>query len=454
MSDRKHRGTDEKGDQAEDPRLVLDGAELKGRTRADASAGVIALSLVAGFLVGLGTWAALWLSNFLTEGFWDLVPALLPWWWAPLVICPLGGLVIGLLLRRFHNPPTPMEDVMAEVRRTGGYHVHDLPSALATFAAPLVFGGSIGPEAGLTGLIAAGCTWIGDRLKRAGLAVRDLGEITLSATLSAIFSTPFFPMASAAEEDDATPDPSGYRYPRRTKIILYTAAAFGAFGGVMVVNDVLGSSMSLPRFGATSFDLSYLIWFCPLALVGWLAGCVYNTFDVSLADLSARVGERPIPKAVGCGVLMGLVGSLLPYTMFAGEAQGTEIMGTWQGLGAFVLIATGVMKLFANNLCIHFGWMGGRFFPTIFAGIALGYGMASITGVDPVFCVTVVTTSLVAAMTRKPLLAIGVLILCFPVRSIVWLVLAGLAGAYLPMPAVIDPRKRTAKDAPEKGAAR
>ena len=93
-----------------------------------------------------------------------------------------------------------------------------------------------------------------------------------------------------------------------------------------------------------------------------------------------------------------------------------------------------MLKVVATPLCLNFGWRGGNFFPCIFAGVSCGYGIAVFSGIDPMLCVTVVTTALVACMTRKPLLTLALLILCFPIDGILASGVAALVGSALPVP--------------------
>ncbi|MDU1882352.1 MAG: chloride channel protein, partial [Eggerthella sp.] len=85
-------------------------------------------------------------------------------------------------------------------------------------------------------------------------------------------------------------------------------------------------------------------------------------------------------------------------------------------------------------LCIRFGWRGGHFFPVIFAGIAIGYGMATLTGADPVFCLCACTAALVGGVMRQPLMTVLLLFLCFPVKGIVVMLAAAALGAAVPLP--------------------
>ena len=48
--------------------------------------------------------------------------------------------------------------------------------------------------------------------------------------------------------------------------------------------------------------------------------------------------------------------------------------------------------------------------------------------------VTVTTTAHLAGVIRKPLLVLAVLFLCFPVEGVLWMGLAAIIGAALPVP--------------------
>ena len=128
------------------------------------------------------------------------------------------------------------------------------------------------------------------------------------------------------------------------------------------------------------------------------------------------------------------MGIALPFTMFAGETQAEqlgEVLGT---MTAFALLATGFGKVLVTPLCIRFGWRGGHFFPVIFAGISIGYGMAMLTGADPVFCLCASTAALVGGVMRQPLMTVLLLFLCFPVKGIVVMLAAAALGAAVPLP--------------------
>ena len=127
----------------------------------------------------------------------------------------------------------------------------------------------------------------------------------------------------------------------------------------------------------------------------------------------------------------------LALVLFPGEAQSEYLIETWTTMGAFVLLATGLLKAFVTPMCLNMGWIGGNFFPSIFAGVAAGYGLAAITGADPMLMVTVTATAFLAGVIRKPLLVLAVLFLCFPVNGLLWMGLAAIIGAALPIPSAL-----------------
>ena len=107
-------------------------------------------------------------------------------------------------------------------------------------------------------------------------------------------------------------------------------------------------------------------------------------------------------------------------------------------MGAVILLAVGFVKVVVSAMCVNRGWRGGHFFPIIFAGISIGYGMSVLTGVDPVFSLCVVTAALVGGVMRKPVMAVLLLFLCFPVLAAVPMLVAAFLGSRVPLPAWVS----------------
>lgn len=406
--------------------------------------GMVALALAVGFVIGFAVYCVMNLSIWLTSLLWNGVGGTLGVPWFSLLACTVGGALIGLWTWWSNDRVRPLEEVMAEFKETGSYRVNGVAKPVVSFLLPLVFGGSVGFEAGLTGLICAGCCWIRDKLKAAGLRVAAVADVTIAASISAIFGTPLAGIVAGAESapkdgDDVLeePDVNDYNMRRGVKVVLYTAAAFGAFGGIAAFSHLFGAASGLPRFDSVTASYAELLWTIPCIVVAYVMALLYHGSARLFGGVSVRLGDGPagvIAAPVIAGVVMGAVAMVLPYVLWPGEVQTEELMANWTTWTAAALVATGLLKAVITPMCLNMGWVGGNFFPSIFAGVCAGYGLAALTGADPMLMVTVTCTAFLAGVVRKPLLTLAVLFLCFPIEGLIWMGLAAVIGAALPIP--------------------
>ena len=91
------------------------------------------------------------------------------------------------------------------------------------------------------------------------------------------------------------------------------------------------------------------------------------------------------------------------------------------------------MKVLLTNICIQFGLKGGHFFPVIFAGVCMGYGVGMLICGNAeshlVFASAIVTAALLGGTMKKPLAVTMLLFLCYPVKLFVWIFVAAAAGS-------------------------
>lgn len=104
---------------------------------------------------------------------------------------------------------------------------------------------------------------------------------------------------------------------------------------------------------------------------------------------------------------------------------------SWSSYGAGFLIATGFVKLLMTNMCISSGWKGGHFFPVIFCGISIGFGIGMALGLDLDFCGAVVTAGLLGTLMPKPIMVCILLVIIFDLRMLFWIILAILLGSLI-----------------------
>ena len=407
---------------------------------------VVLTGAVAGFFV----WLVLFIMDAGLALVWDGMSS---WFgrYYPILMCVVGGVVIGLFARRYGNYPEDLRTVMAKVKREGKYGYDKLGRMSVAAVLPLVFGGSIGPEAGLTGVIAGLCSWAGDRMRRFGSDFRELTEAGVTATLSALFTAPLYGFASGMS---GRPSGEGEApaVSKWTRAAIYICAIVGALASMMLLTHFIGGGMPLPHYEWESIGTEELIWMVPLMLVGAVAGWLFCVSDALLSRVSDRIGDRPVLKPVVAGAILGICGVVLPFTMFSGESQAVELGSVWAGMGAAILLATGLLKILITAMCVNMGWRGGHFFPVIFAGISIGYGAALLTGADPVFCLCVVTAALVGGVMRRPVMAVLLLFLCFPLMAAIPMVIAAFVGSRIPLPSWVaeaEKKVETSGDAVE-----
>ena len=415
-----------------------------GKVAAKAGHGALfgVLTVALGGFAGAFAWAFFFLMNLGIDLLWVKAPAALEAQGLPAVVYPLafclaGGAIIGLFQKRCGAYPEDMNTVMAQVKATGRYEYRHLGASFTGALLPLLFGGSIGPEAGLTGVIAGLATWVGDKMRFMGSQVRELSQVGVAAVVSATFSAPLFglaaPLAGYADESSGSGS-STIEVPRATKLVAYLLAIAGTLGAMLGLGSLFGQGGGLPHFSTIIIGISELAWAVPLALLGAAAGWLFHGSGRVVRGLAGRLGDRPVAKAMAAGAILGVVGILLPFAMFAGEAQTEQLAATWTTFSAMALIATGFLKVVVTQVCLGLGWRGGHFFPIIFAGIAIGYGAAALTGIDPVFALCATTAGLTGCVMRQPLMTALLLFLVFPVKAVFVLLAAAAIGALIPVP--------------------
>lgn len=411
---------------------------------------MVLLALLTGFVIGFALYLLMNLSTWLTKLLWEGVGQHLGIPAFSLVACTLGGIVIGAWTHLSGNMIDDLETVLAQFKNTGSYRLKNPVATSVSFLLPLAFGGSVGFEAGLTGIICAGCCWIRDKLKLAGLRAASIADVTIAASLSAIFRTPFAGLVAGIESEGSTTLMTGdrhvdnYTMRREAKLVLYLSAAVGALGGIFAFSALFGGSAGLPHFAPIEAQRVELLWALPCLAAAYLLLLAFRVTEHATGLLARLLGDAAggtIAKPVVAGIILGGVALALPLVLFPGEEQSHELMKTWTTMSAIVLLATGLLKACMTPMCISLGWRGGDLFPCIFSGVSFGYGLAAITGADPMLCVTVTTASFLAGVTRKPVLTLVILALCFPLESILWVGIAAVAGSILPLPRALEAQK-------------
>ncbi|PHA00399.1 chloride channel protein [Bacillus pseudomycoides] len=393
---------------------------------------LIMYGLFLGAIVGAIVWLFLVVTNAGIQFVWGYLPKELgsPSYYT-ICVTVIGGVLVGLTQKYFGTYPRLMPETMAEYQKTGRIEYHFVHKATLTAVIVLVFGASLGPEAALVGIIGGLCTWVGDRFKFTLKGMHELTEFGIGAALSVIFNAPLFGYLAPREHEDTqlTENFKG------KKTIVYLATTFAGFTVYLFLSQFDNRGSFIVNFGEGSFALHEWIAFLPLIFIGVGVGYCYFQVEHILEKIIHPFQEYKLTLAIIGGILLGIAGTILPYTLFSGEHQLKELVTEWTELSFGVLALSGILKLCITAVCLTTGWRGGHIFPIVFSGASIGYAIATlIPSLDPVACVAVVTTAISSYAVRKPIAMTLLLLMFFPINLLLPMIGAAMIGNVFPLP--------------------
>ncbi|MEV5430680.1 ion channel protein [Streptomyces sp. NPDC052701] len=269
-----------------------------------------------------------------------------------------------------------------------------LPGLLLATALMLAGGPSLGPENPIITVNAGLAVWLGGRAFPR-TPRRSWAALAEAATIGALFGTP---VAAALVISEALAG-------RRTGGLLWdnlfaplTAAAAGALTTTLVARPSF--DLHLPALGRPGWsDLLAALTVAPAgALLGLCA--VYALPHVHRAFHGLRHPMLMLPA--GGAVLAALAALGGPLTLFKGLDEIGELARDPEGrpAGAFAVLAA--VKLAALLVAASCGFRGGRIFPAVFVGTALGLcAHALVPGVHPAVGVPAGVLGVLLAVTRQ-----------------------------------------------------
>ncbi len=384
---------------------------------------------IIGAVAGGVIWAFLKVMSLGTHFLWEWLPSRYSIPCYTLIVCTAGAALIGVFRRKFGDYPEELDSVMAKVKADKTFDYSNMPVLLLSALFPLLLGCSIGPEAGLTGVIVGLCYWIGDNLSFARQNAKEYSQVGVAVTLGVLFRSPLFGVFAVEEENR---DKEIIKLPGTLKLFLYGLAAAAGTGCYMLLSKLFGAGLgALPSFS----EMEPGLWDYLLLAVYILLGCVLAKFYF-LTHLAAGKILKALPAIIretAGGLCLGAMGMLMPVLMFSGEEAMGELVADCEMYAPLILAAIAFLKVLLTNICIQSGLKGGHFFPIIFAGVCLGYSAGALafgySGGHMTFAAAAVTAALLGGIMRKPLAVTLLLFLCFPIRLFLWIFLSAAAGS-------------------------
>ena len=317
------------------------------------------------------------------------------------LVCTIGGLLVGLLVKLFGDHNAIFAELMLEFGKTGRFNYRHAPGIVITAFVSLIAGASLGPEAPLADACGGMGTLMADKLKLDERATRTMGYSGVSGMLAAFITSPFSGALLGLESAQGGPGGLQTYFWVLFPSLLASAVATVVF--VLLTGTFFETLYQFPAYSPRLADLFYA---APLGLIGGAVGLLFMLSLKRLQGLLRPLKAHVVLRGLLGGLAMGVIGALLPLTLFSGEEQTADLITHAAEIGVLMLIMLAVAKLLATSLLLTTGWKGGYVFPIMFASVALGLAVNLVFPHIPI-AVTVAATmagALVAAM-KAPLFA-------------------------------------------------
>ena len=282
------------------------------------------------------------------------------WWWV--AITAAAGVGVGLL-RHVLRLPEQIPGLIADLKEEQ-VNPRLVPGIVAASAVSLIGGASLGPEKALGAMGGGAGTWSS---RRRGLEAEDRQVNTLAGFAGAyggLFSSTVIVVMMILE----VARPGGQRLTKAlVGAIVASSVSFGIY--FAVAGAVFLDVYDLPSY-------RYEDWHLLAGVALGLFAAVIVTLLVIVMKLAAglfgRLNLPSVAKTTIGGVIFGLVGVMLPLTMFTGSDQLTVVIDDAGTLGVGLLIALVLAKILAFAVSQASGFVGGPIFPALFIGGAAG----------------------------------------------------------------------------------
>ncbi|MET8246731.1 ion channel protein [Streptomyces sp. NPDC005202] len=309
-----------------------------------------------------------------------------------LIMLTATGVLVGLVVWKVpgHAGPDPATMGLQAVPLPPAV----LPSLLLATALMLAGGPSLGPENPIIAVNVGLALWLGRRLvpRLPGGVWPALAE---AATIGALFGTP---VAAALVISEALAGRPAKGALWDNVFAPLVAGAAGAITTTLVARPAF--ELHLPRVDRIHWGdvLTALVIASAAALLGM---CAVYAFPYVHAAFS-RLGHPMLALPAG-GLVLGLLAALGGHlTLFKGLGEMEELAQNPDGWSAGQFATMAVVKLAALLVAASCGFRGGRIFPAVFVGVALGLtAHASVPAVNPAVGVSCGVLGMLLAVTRQ-----------------------------------------------------
>ena len=288
----------------------------------------------------------------------------------PLILLTVAGVFIGLVIK-FFGQPGGLGVAQTEYAQTGGLSYRKLPNILLQGFIALWSGAAIGPEGTLVFLTGGLGTFVSERLKLQKDDVQVLVYSAIAGAFGGFFGSPIVGAVGAVE------------YMFIKELNLYRHLIPGLIAGAVgygVYFAILHTSFlgvySFPNFAA--LRVVDLVWALLVGIIAALIGTLFKIVFGLVHRVFVRFNKRPIVRSIIGGLIIGLIGSFLPLTLYSGQNQLLQIVHNPAAYGIGILLLLMLVKMLLTSTSFATGFDGGPIFPLLFIGGTLGQVLSEI----------------------------------------------------------------------------
>ncbi|WP_172742483.1 ion channel protein [Citrobacter youngae] len=385
-------------------------------------------ALLIGVASSLVLIAVMKVASVLQQFLWERLPISIgiaqdsPFW--IITMLTLTGVMVGLIIRYSHGHAGP--DPACEPLIGMPVSTSALPGLLAALIIGLAGGVSLGPEHTIMTVNIALAVAIGSRMFPR-IAKLDWTILASAGTIGALFGTPVAAALVFSQTLNSSND-----VPLWDRLF---APLMAAAAGSLTTSLFFHPHFSLPIAHYTQMHLVDIFSGAVVAAIAIAAGMVAVWCLPRLHHLIHRLKHPVLILGVG-GFILGILGVIGgPLTLFKGLDE-MQQMAFSQTLGASDYFMLAVIKLAALVVAAASGFRGGRIFPAVFVGVALGLMLhAHVEAVPAAITVSCAILGLVLVVTRDAWLSLFMAAVVVPDTTLLpllcivmlpaWLLLAG-----------------------------
>lgn len=288
----------------------------------------------------------------------------------PLILLTVAGVFIGLVIK-FFGQRGGLGVAQTEYAQTGGLSYRKLPNILLQGFIALWSGAAIGPEGTLVFLTGGLGTFVSERLKLQKDDVQVLVYSAIAGAFGGFFGSPIVGAVGAVE----------YMFIKELNLyrhlipgLIAGAVGYGVYFAILHTSYL--GVYSFPNFAA--LRVVDLVWALLVGIIAALIGTLFKIVFGLVHRVFVRFNKRPIVRSIIGGLIIGLIGSFLPLTLYSGQNQLLQIVHNPAAYGIGILLLMMLVKMLLTSTSFATGFDGGPIFPLLFIGGTLGQVLSEI----------------------------------------------------------------------------